>query len=46
MAIITGVILLGVIPMYFFGSWINRKSWEWPISRKLLHWNQDREIGE
>ncbi|KAJ5494933.1 MFS transporter [Penicillium diatomitis] len=45
MAIISGVIFLGLFIFYFFGGFLRRWSWEWSIM-KLVHWEGDREVGE
>jgi hypothetical protein len=46
MAAITGIVFLGVIPFYFYGKKLRKMSWNWPIIRKLAHWDDDREVGE
>ncbi|KAH6684663.1 major facilitator superfamily domain-containing protein [Halenospora varia] len=46
MAGISGALLLGVIPFYFFGHTIRNTTWRWALIRKFVHWNDDREVGE
>ncbi|KIW99564.1 uncharacterized protein Z518_11303 [Rhinocladiella mackenziei CBS 650.93] len=46
MAGITGAVLLGVVPFYFFGKRLRRLTWNWGIIRALAHWDSDREVGE
>ncbi|GKZ36598.1 hypothetical protein AbraIFM66950_007751 [Aspergillus brasiliensis] len=46
MAAISGIIILLVIPFYFWGKHIRHSTWQWPIMRKYGHWSSDREVGE
>ena len=46
MAGINGAVLIGVVPLYFYGKALRRKSWNWSITRKLVRWDDDREVGE
>ncbi|KIX08714.1 uncharacterized protein Z518_03371 [Rhinocladiella mackenziei CBS 650.93] len=43
---IEGAILLGFVPFYFWGSYWRRMSWNWPFIRRIVHWADDREVGE
>jgi hypothetical protein len=45
MAAINGSVLLGAIPFYFFGKRIRHASAKWKVVR-MLHWDEDREVGE
>ncbi|KAK4168551.1 major facilitator superfamily domain-containing protein [Cladorrhinum sp. PSN259] len=45
MAAISAVILLGWIPLYFWGKRIRHASWSWPVV-SYIHWSDDREVGE
>lgn len=45
MAAIAAFVLLLWIPLYFWGDYIRRQTWQWkPIS--YFHWTSDREVGE
>ncbi|KAK7538432.1 major facilitator superfamily domain-containing protein [Phyllosticta citribraziliensis] len=46
MAGITGAVILGFIPFYFYGKRIRHATWKWRIVRSCVHWDQDREVGE
>ncbi|GLA19145.1 hypothetical protein AnigIFM62618_006808 [Aspergillus niger] len=46
MAAISGIIILLVIPFYFWGKHIRHSTWQWSIMRKYGHWSSDREVGE
>lgn len=46
MAGISGVVLLGWVPLYFFGGVIRHATWKWRFIQKLAHWHEDREVGE
>jgi len=46
MAGITGAVLVGVVPFYFYGKSLRRLTWNWGIIRALAHWDDDREVGE
>lgn len=46
MAAISGALLLLVLPFYFFGHTIRNVTWRWPLIRKFVHWDDDREVGE
>ena len=45
MAAISAAVLLGWIPLYFWGKKIRHASWSWPVVSHI-HWNDDREVGE
>ncbi|KAL2682265.1 major facilitator superfamily domain-containing protein [Phyllosticta citricarpa] len=46
MAGICGAVILGFVPFYFYGKRIRHATWKWRIVRSLVHWDQDREVGE
>ncbi|KAK7514488.1 major facilitator superfamily domain-containing protein [Phyllosticta citriasiana] len=46
MAGICGAVILGFVPLYFYGKRIRHATWKWRIVRSLVHWDQDREVGE
>ncbi|KAJ4252321.1 hypothetical protein NW762_010919 [Fusarium torreyae] len=46
MAGISGSILLMWVPMYIWGRQIRHASWTWPIIKRVVHWAEDREVGE
>ncbi|KAF2195068.1 MFS general substrate transporter [Zopfia rhizophila CBS 207.26] len=46
MAGISGAVILGWIPLYFFGSAIRQVTWRWGFVKRLAHWHEDREVGE
>ncbi|KAK8212282.1 major facilitator superfamily domain-containing protein [Phyllosticta capitalensis] len=46
MAGISGAVLLGFIPFYLYGKRIRHATWKWGFVRALVHWDQDREVGE
>ncbi|KAK4230533.1 major facilitator superfamily domain-containing protein [Podospora fimiseda] len=45
MAAISAAVLLGWIPLYFWGKRIRHASWSWPVV-SYIHWSDDREVGE
>ncbi|OBT66823.1 hypothetical protein VE03_04074 [Pseudogymnoascus sp. 23342-1-I1] len=45
MAGISVAVLLCGIPLYFYGKTIRHVSWNWSVV-KLVHWDDDREVGE
>jgi hypothetical protein len=45
MAGISVAVLLCGIPLYIFGKKIRHASWNWGMV-KVVHWNDDREVGE
>jgi len=45
MAAISAVVLLGWIPLYYWGKTIRHSSWQWPVV-SYIHWHDDREVGE
>jgi len=45
MAGISAGVLILWVPLYFWGKRIRHRTWKWPIM-SLVHWNDDREVGE
>ncbi|OBT85854.1 hypothetical protein VE02_06087 [Pseudogymnoascus sp. 03VT05] len=45
MAAISVAVLLCGIPLYIFGKKIRHVSWNWSVV-KVVHWDDDREVGE
>lgn len=45
MAAISVAVLLCALPLYIFGKKIRHVSWNWSVV-KLVHWDDDREVGE
>ncbi|KXX74924.1 Protein HOL1 [Madurella mycetomatis] len=45
MAAISAAVLLGWIPLYFWGKKIRHVTWCWPVI-SYIHWSDDREVGE
>ncbi|KAF5019229.1 hypothetical protein F66182_8770 [Fusarium sp. NRRL 66182] len=46
MAGISGCVLLLWIPMYIWGRQMRQATWSWGFIENLVHWHQDREVGE
>lgn len=45
MAAISAVMILGFVPLYFWGKHIRHVTWSWPVI-SYIHWGDDREVGE
>ncbi|KAI0456551.1 major facilitator superfamily domain-containing protein [Xylaria acuta] len=45
MAAISAGILLLWIPLYFWGSFLRHRTWQWKLV-SYIHWTSDREVGE
>lgn len=46
MAGISAAVLVLWIPFFFFGKRVRHASLNWPIIRRAVQWNLDREVGE
>lgn len=44
-AISAGVLMLWA-PFFFYGKRLRHTSLEWPIIKRMILWNEDREVGE
>lgn len=42
---ICAVVMLGAVPLYFYGKWLRHTTLQWKIF-KLAQWQLDREVGE
>ncbi|KAK4186448.1 major facilitator superfamily domain-containing protein [Podospora australis] len=45
MAAISAAMLLGWIPLYFWGKRVRHATWQWRVI-SYVHWDDDREVGE
>ncbi|GAW15966.1 hypothetical protein ANO14919_053880 [Xylariales sp. No.14919] len=45
MAAIAATVLLFWIPLYFWGSTLRHRTWQWKLI-SYIHWAKDREVGE
>ncbi|KAI0974290.1 major facilitator superfamily domain-containing protein [Xylaria arbuscula] len=45
MAAISAAVLLIWIPLYFWGSSLRHRTWNWTLI-SYIHWTSDREVGE
>lgn len=45
MAGISAAVIVGWIPLYFWGRRVRHATWQWSIV-SFIHWNDDREVGE
>ncbi|KAH6853726.1 major facilitator superfamily domain-containing protein [Chaetomium sp. MPI-CAGE-AT-0009] len=45
MAAISAAVLLGWVPLFFWGKKIRHVTWRWRII-SYIHWSDDREVGE
>ncbi|KAH6650794.1 major facilitator superfamily domain-containing protein [Chaetomium tenue] len=45
MAAISAAVLLGWVPLFFWGKKIRHATWRWRVI-SYIHWNDDREVGE
>ncbi|KAH8165132.1 hypothetical protein CIB48_g3117 [Xylaria polymorpha] len=45
MAAISAGVLLLWIPLYFWGDFLRRRTWQWRLI-SYIHWTSDREVGE
>ncbi|KAK3898948.1 protein HOL1 [Staphylotrichum tortipilum] len=45
MAAISAAVLLGWVPLYFWGKRIRHATWRWRVV-SYIHWSDDREVGE
>lgn len=46
MAGIIAAVLIVALPLYFWGRRIRRATWQWDFIKQLVHWTEDREVGE
>lgn len=46
MAAISGIVFLLSGVFYVYGKTLRTRSWQWPIVKALVHWGNDREVGE
>ncbi|KAH8688412.1 major facilitator superfamily domain-containing protein [Ilyonectria robusta] len=46
MAGISAAVISFWVVFYFFGKRIRHATWEWGFVEKLVHWHDDREVGE
>lgn len=45
MAAISAAVLLGWVPLFFWGKKIRHATWRWRVI-SYIHWSDDREVGE
>jgi len=46
MAGVCAAILALWVPFYIWGKRIRHATFQWPVMKKMIEWNLDREVGE